>query len=460
MKSESNKLLISTVKKLLHRHGKAQLQNIIDRTHPADLALVLNFLTRAERREFFGLCKDPELAASLLCEVEQGVLRELLEQIEDRRLVRLLELMSSDDTADVLAAIEDEARKELLLTMMRRDELVTTQSLLGFHPESAGGLMVPDYFALEEQTTAGEAVRRLQEDAGRTEMVFYIYVVNTHNHLVGVTSLRELVLARPETPLAEFVTSEVIRVHVDTDQEEVARLIARYNLVALPVVDEGNVLVGVVTVDDIIDVIRAEATEDILLMAGAGEDRVEGYGSITSSLRARLPWLMPGFAGGLLAMLVIRAHELHLIRVAALAMFLPIMMIMGGNVGTQSSTIVTRGLALGRAPFAELGRVVVSELAVGVFAGLLYGALMGLITRVVFAGSTALLVTGVTRFSLAVSVSLASAMALAAFLGALIPMVFSRVNIDPAIATGPFVTTLVDVISIVAYLVIASSILA
>lgn len=455
MKSEANKLLVSTVKKLIHRRGMAQLEKIVGRTHHADLAYVFNFLTRQERLEFFTVFEEHgEVAARMLSEVEPPVLSGFLDEIDERQIIALLELMSPDDAADVLELIEDEERKELLLTMMHREEFSTTQSLLEFDPESAGGLMVPDFFALDELTTAREAIRQLQEDAGRTEVVFYLYVINEHGHLVGVTSLRELVLAKPETPIKSFMITDIIRVKVDTDQEEVARLIARYNLVALPVVDGNNHLVGVVTVDDIIDVIRLEATEDMMLMAGAGDQQVENLRiSPLSAARARAPWLLPSFIGGICTLILLWSAEDKIKTFPLIAAIFPVVMMVSGNVGTQSAAIITRGLALGRRDFVVLGKVVLGELLVGALLGLFWGGVLGVGSYLVFgAGEGRAL-----YLALEIGLAMLSSMTLAAALGALMPMLFSRLGLDPAVATGPLVATIVDVVAVAICLTLLSA---
>jgi magnesium transporter len=447
MKSEANKLLVSTIKKLLHRRASPQLHKVIDRSHSADLAYAVNLLTRGERRVFFEFIEDVDKAAEVVTEVEPRVQSELLDMLTDSQILKLVGVWSSDDTADILSSMEEE-RRELLLTMMQRDELATTQSLMGYDPETAGGLMVPEFFALEETTTAREAIAELQEDAGRTEMVFYLYVVNEHGHLVGVTSLRELVLARPGRPLGEFMISEVVRVELETDQEEVARLIARYNLVALPVVDANNHLRGVVTVDDIIDVIRSEATEDMMLMAGAGDQSIDEYGSLLAGLRARLPWLLPSLIGGVGAGAALVFAQDQVTRLAPLVAFVPLVMTLGGNISNQSAAIVTRGLALGRADFKRLGRVLLSELAVGLGAGVVYGAVIAAVAWAVFGADADVLSAGVGPFVGVVAASLAVSLSVAAAVGALIPMVFSRLGLDPALATGPLVIPAVDVLGL------------
>ncbi len=434
----------------------AQVRRLVAKSHPADIALVFPSLTPSQRRAVFEQISGDERAAEVLAELEAPVLDELVEGLDDHRLARLVERMASDDAADILQWIDDD-RKERLLGEFSLAEQSEAESLIGYDPESAGGLMSTEVFALSEETTAGDAIQQLQSEAEQTDVVFYLYVVNSHGHLVGVMSLRELVRASKERPIGELMISDVIRVTVDQDQEEVARLVARYNLLALPVVDANNRLVGVVTVDDIIDVIRHEATEDIMKMAGAGED-VSPHDSPIVGFRARLPWSLPSFIAGILGVAVVSYFEEQLLTLIPLAAMIPMLMGMAGNVGTQSSTIVTRWLAIGRLEFVQIGKIISRELFIGFGVGLLYGALAGLFVTFFFAGHPAIQ-PSIVEFSIVTGGALAAAMALAAILGASAPLVFERMGLDPAIATGPFVTTTIDVLAVWLYLGLAAALL-
>lgn len=434
----------------------AQVRRLVGKSHPADIALVFPSLTPSQRRVVFEQIDAPERAAGVLIELEAPVLDELLGSLEDRRLARLVELMPSDDAADILQWLDDD-RKQRLLDFLTLEEQSEAESLIGYDPETAGGLMSTEVFALPEETTAGDAIRQLQSEADQTDIVFYLYVVNSHGHLVGVMSLRELVRASKERPIRELMITEVIRVSVDQDQEDVARLVARYNLLALPVVDANNRLVGVVTVDDIIDVIRHEATEDIMKMAGAGED-LSPHDSPLAGFRARLPWSLPAFIAGILGVFVVSYFEEQLLALIPLAAMIPMLMGMAGNVGTQSSTTVTRWLAIGRLEFVQIGRIISRELFIGFGVGLLYGALAGLFVGLFFAGHPAIETT-ILEFSVVTGAALSASMALAAVLGASAPIVFERSGLDPAIATGPFVTTTIDVLAVWLYLGLAAALL-
>lgn len=454
MKQDSNQLLASSLRRMVRTEHRTQVRRILAKSHPADIAAVFPSMTPAERLQVFEQIKDPAIAGEVLTELEPGMLSDFLGRLSDERLAALIETMPSDDTADMLVGL-DEDRKDRLMALLSLDEQSEAESLIGYHPETAGGLMSTEVFALPEETTAGEAIRSLQSDSDNAEVVFYLYVINDHQHLVGVMSLRELVRARKTLPIRDLMIHEVIRVSVDQDQEEVARLVARYNLLAIPVVDPNNRLVGVVTVDDIIDVIRHEATEDIMKMAGAGED-LSPHESPLVGLRARLPWLVPSFIAGILGILIVSFYQDDLLRVIGLAALIPMLMGLAGNVGTQSSAIVTRWLSVGHLEFVDVGRLLGRELAIGTVIGLIYGGLTA-----AFVGAYFGVQGGVEplHFALVTGGAVAAAMLLATALGGAAPLVFEKVGLDPAVASGPFVTTSIDVLAVWLYLAMAAALL-
>ena len=355
-------------------------------------------------------------------------------------IVEILESMPADDVADILGRLPED-RSQDILDKMKKAESEEVEDLLRYDDDTAGGIMVPDFIALKENVTAREAIESLQKEHSDVEMAFYLYVVDEYGKLVGVSSLRQLVVVAPDTSLKEFMSTDVFSVRTDMDQEEVARIVARYDILAVPVVDDANRLVGVVTVDDVIDILRKEATEDILKMAGAGGEFVETK-SIFKSTRIRLPWLFASCVGGLFAFFIIGKFESSILKYAYLAAFIPVIMGMGGNIGTQSSTIVVRGLATGRLNVRDIWSVVLKELSIGVILGLVYGILIGSVAQLRY-----------SMAALAISVALAvvSSMSIAALVGSLVPMAFARINIDPAVATVPFVTTAIDIISVFFY---------
>jgi magnesium transporter len=297
------------------------------------------------------------------------------------------------------------------------------------------------------------AIQSIQKDYHDVEMPFYIYVVDENYKLLGVISLRQLVVEKPDAPLKEIMATDIFSVRTDVDQEEVARIVARYDILAVPVIDETHKLVGIVTVDDVIDIIRLEATEDMLKMAGAGDDFVETQ-TVLRSTRTRLPWLFAACLGGIFAVFIISRFEASLQKLAYLAAFIPVIMGMGGNIGTQSSTIVVRGLATGRLHIDDLWNVVLKELSTGVILGLVYGLFIGIVAQAVFYETQS---SG--AFAISVGLAVLISMSIAALVGSLVPMLLARINIDPAVATGPFVTTAIDIASVFFYFTIATTLL-
>ncbi|MGB9441948.1 MAG: magnesium transporter [Desulfobacterales bacterium] len=448
MPIDSNKILVDSVKRLLRRGAISHLTKIVNKTHGADLSVLFRSLSRDQQRRLFDMIADVEQKGIMFSELEEDIFQDLIEDMPVEAIVEILESMSADDVADIIGRLP-ESRSQDILDKMKKAESEEVEDLLQYDDDTAGGIMVPDFIALKEDVTAREAIESLQKEHSDVEMAFYLYVVDEYGKLVGVSSLRQLVVVAPETPLKEFMSTDVFSVQTDMDQEEVARIVARYDILAVPVVDDSNRLVGVVTVDDVLDILRKEATEDILKMAGVGEEFVETK-SILKSTRIRLPWLFASCIGGLFAFFIIGKFESSILKYAYLAAFIPVIMGMGGNIGTQSSTIVVRGLATGRLNVRDIWSVVLKELSIGVILGLVYGALIGSVAQLRY-----------SMMALAISVALAviSSMSIAALVGSLVPMAFARINIDPAVATGPFVTTAIDIISVFFYFKIATTLL-
>ena len=448
MPSDRNRILVDSVKRLLRRGAMSHLGKIVNKTHAADLSVLFRSLSLAEQRTLFNMIADVEQKGILFSELDEDTFHDLIEDMRFEDIVRILESMPADDVADIIGRLPEEKSKTIL-EKMKRSESEEVAGLLRYEDDSAGGIMVPDFIALKEDVTARQAVESLQKEHSDVEMPFYLYVVDEYEKLVGVSSLRQLVLVPPETRLKDIMATDVVSVQTDMDQEEVARIVARYDFLAVPVVDGAHRLVGIVTVDDVIDIIRKEATEDILKMAGAGEEFVETK-SILKSTRIRLPWLFASCIGGIVAFLIIGKFEHSLTKFAYLAAFIPVIMGMGGNIGTQSSTIVVRGLATGRLSIRDIGPVVFKELAIGLILGLVYGLLIGSVAHFRYS---------MVPLAVAVSLAVISSMSIAALVGSLVPMGFARINIDPAVATGPFVTTAIDILSVSFYFLIATTLL-
>ncbi len=448
MSSDRNRILLESIKRLLRRGAAIHLGKIVNKTHAADLSVVFRSLSLAQQHELFGLIIDVEQKGILFSELDEDTFQDLIEDMKLEDTVRILESMPADDVADIIGRLPEE-KSQTILDKMKTAESEEVEGLLRYEDDTAGGIMVPDFIALREDVTARQAIESLQTEHSDVEMAFYLYVVDEYGKLVGVSSLRQLVVVPPETPLKEFMTTDVFSVQTDMDQEEVAKLVARYDILAVPVVDGSNRLVGIVTVDDVIDILRKEATEDILKMAGAGEEFVETK-SILKSTRIRLPWLFASCMGGIFAFFIIGEFESSLSKFTYLAAFIPVIMGMGGNIGTQSSTIVVRGLATGRIHVRDIWSVVLKELSIGIILGLVYGLLIGFVAQFRYS---------MEALALSVSLAVICSMSIAALVGSLVPMGFARINIDPAVATGPLVTTSIDIISVFFYFLIATTLL-
>jgi len=448
MSTDRNRILVDSIKRLLRRGAASHLGKIVNKTHAADLSVVFRSLSLAQQLKLFGLISDVEQKGVLFSELDEDTFQDLIEDMKIEDIVKILESMPADDVADIIGRLPEQT-SQTILDKMKKAESEEVEDLLRYGDDTAGGIMVPDFISLREDVTAREAIESLQTEHSDVEMAFYLYVVDDYGKLVGVSSLRQLVVVSPETPLKEFMTTDVFSVQTDMDQEEVARLVARYDILAVPVVDGSNRLMGIVTVDDVIDILRKEATEDILKMAGAGEEFVETK-SIFKSTRIRLPWLFASCLGGLFAFFIIGEYESSLSKIAYLAAFIPVIMGMGGNIGTQSSTIVVRGLATGRIHARDIWSVVFKELSIGLILGLVYGLLIGSVAQFRYS---------IEALALSVALAVICSMSVAALVGSLVPMGFARINIDPAVATGPLVTTAIDIISVFFYFLIATTLL-
>jgi len=443
-------LLRDTFRRLLNRRAKTNLIKLIDKTHPADLAVIYRFFTDTDQDYLFNLMSNNEYTAEFLSELDDSILKDLLEDISPEQLVPIIRIASSDDQTTILNALPEDKSKTII-DSLHTDEQVEIEEMLAYPEDSAGSMMSTDVFTLNEELTVGEAIKDLQnqEDA---EMVFYLYVTDNDNHLAGVISLRALVTTSASTKLKNIMISSVQYVRAETDQEEVAKIVSHYNLLAVPVVDSDDEILGIVTVDDVVDVIREEATEDFLQMAGAGKDREILLKSSWGNARARLPWLFASWIGGVVAILIIGYFETMLTSIVALAAFIPVIIGMGGNIGTQSSTIVVRGIATGRIDFSGDLKLILKELSVGLILGGLYGLLLGTLAYFFFKDAPA-------TFGLVVGLSICSSMVIATSIGTMVPLFLRKLDVDPAIATGPFVTTTIDIIGVGIYFLIASALL-
>lgn len=444
-------VILETIRRLNRRHAVDNILKLVRKTHPADIAWVFQHLTPEERQNIFNVIAQTEHIGVFISELDESIMLELVGSLTPIFMVEVLKNMASDDAVDILDALPSDFANEIRQLMARRDR-EEVDGLLQYHPETAGGLMSPDFMAIDAELSVGDAIKKVQERSEEKEMSFYLYLVSGDRQLAGVVSLRELLMHPPYRILKNIMNSKVLSVTTDTDQEEVAHIVSKYNILAVPVVDSTNKIEGIVTVDDVIDVIRKEASEDFLQMAGAGKDEEILYKSTVQNALIRAPWLFASWLGGIVTVCIVTYFQPEIQKVVALAAFMPIVMGMGGNIATQSSTIVVRGMATGKVNMQEIGKVIFKEMRVGLILGAFYGICLGLVAYFGYPGPA--------RLGAVVGISVFLAMLNAATVGTFFPLTMRRLGVDAAIATGPFVTTTCDILGVITYFAIAKVILA
>jgi magnesium transporter len=443
-------VLLDSIGRLVRRGAISHALNILEKLRPVEVAAVLRALSQRERAATFAALsrRDPAKAAEALTELGREIAVGLLAPLEVDEVLPLFREISSDDAALLLGELPDPVRDELL-ARMQADHATDVQELLTFDTETAGRIMTPDFFALHEDVTVSEAISALQRRSEEFELSYYLYVVDERNHLLGVVSMRQLLLSTPSTPLKKIMSTDVIRVRTSADQEEVARLVANYNLIALPVVDDENKLVGIVTVDDIIDVMREEASEDILALAGVeAEDRA--LGGAVNSVRRRLPWLLMSLGTSLLAAAVVNAFRGSLEAAIALAVLIPVVTAMGDDAATQTLAVVVRGIQLGEVSWERGLGVLLKEGFVGLANGAAVGAAAALAVGVWFRSA---------RLALVIGAALALTTLAGCVLGTLVPLLLKRFRVDPALASSLFVVTLTTILGLLLYLLLGRELL-
>jgi magnesium transporter len=416
-------------------------ERLLSRMRPADRGPVLSGLTPPEIRTVMDLLFQKRRAASTLKELPPELLPQIFDAIGDERLAQIMARLELDDRVEVSDELDEERRERVigLLPEGARSELRMAEV---YPPSSAGRVMTTRFIALHEDMTAQQAIDRLRETGDTLESILYLYVVDEKGALRGVVPIRRLVTSSADKRCGELMVKDPASVRVDADQEQAAQLVSRYNLLAIPVVNEEQHLLGVITVDDVIEVIEEEATEDMYLLAGLSEeDRV--FSPASRAVRRRLPWLLINLGTAFLAASVVGFFQATLERLVALAFFMPVVAGMGGNTGIQSLTVITRAIALGELAFSSGMRAIAKEVAVALANGVVLGAVSGLVAFIWQDNA----VLGVALF-LAMIVT----MGVAGVMGAAVPLLLKAVRQDPAVASGVIVTTFTDVVGFATFL--------
>jgi len=442
MQFELTREYIEELKKLIDiRDDAAALMQIKD-LHPADIAEIFNELEPDESTYLYNLL-DSEKSADVLVELGEDEREQFIEEMPGEMIARkVIDNMESDDAADLLSELSEEKQEEVLQNIEDVEQAVDIVDLLSYDPDSAGGIMAKELIKVNEDWDIARCIREIRRQASEVNEFYYVYVVDEDDMLKGTVSLKKLLISRSTARIKNIVNTGIILVKTDTSSKEVANIMKKYDLVSLPVVDPIGRLVGRITIDDVVDVIKEEAEKDYQLISGITED-VEHTDNIFVLTRARLPWLIIGLTGGILGSRVISMHEQELKISPEMALFFPLIGAMGGNAGVQSSSIVVQGIAAGTIDLQSIAGKLLKELFVALINGSILSGLIFLY-NLLFSDSFALTIT--------VSFALFSVIVFASVFGTFVPLVLQRFNIDPALATGPFITTTNDIIGLSVYL--------
>jgi len=421
------------VRGLAERVGPADWADLIPQLDPNEVAVLLQWLPDEEIPEIFEEL-DPSIAASIL------------RTLSANEAAVVLGGMDPDDAADVVENLPD-ADVDEILVRMRAEDATQIRTLANYEPDTAGGLMTPEYVAVSREARASEAIAAIRRLVDQAETVSYVYVVDAERHLLGVLSLYRLMLSGADTPVVELMAPTTVRVQATADQETAARLLTDRNLLAIPVVDDEDHLLGIITEDDVADVIEAEATEDIERLGGS-QPLIVPYrvASVPLLFRKRIGWLLLLFVAEAYTGTVLRDFQDELAAVVSLSFFIPLLIGTGGNVGSQTVTLIVRAMALGEVSLRDVGWIVFKEVRVGL--------LLGAVMAVVAFGRAAILGVGVD-VGLVVSITILAICLWSATVAAALPLALRRLRIDPAVVSAPLITTLVDGTGLIIYFSIA-----
>jgi magnesium transporter len=440
---------------LIHENSWEQIATELQSWHAADIADLIERAPKDSRDRVFAQLID-DLKPDVLSELETVVETEVIDSLTNAELSEIVEEMDPDDAADVIGDLPDE-RSFKVLDLMDREESEEVRRLLEYAEDSAGGIMTPDVVTMRSDQTVAEAIEAIAY-LEEGEPFVYAYIVNEQEKLIGYIDIWELLRERNrERPLNELCHSEFIAANVNDDQEDVAHLLSQYDLSAIPVIDDDGHIVGRVTVDDAIDVIEEEASEDIFRLAGSDDIELETDSAIRSCM-ARLPWLLVTLFGGIVISLILKQFHTRITSVIILGAFVPAVLAMGGNTGIQASTLVVRTIALRGLQGRSITKLLLREILVGAIMGSICGVCIGiwallLLMRTPDPSFSAM------RLASIVAVALFAAMSFAAVFGAMVPILLNKVRIDPAVASGPFVTITNDVAALLIYFAVTLALL-
>ncbi len=444
---EINSQFLSELSNFISNNSDKKVQSLICDLHIADIAEIIEELSIKQASYLFQLI-DEERSAQILIEIEDEKREHILSTLSSKEIAnKVIENLESDDATDVLSELPKEQKEEVLSLIEDDEHASDIEDLLNYPEDTAGGLMAKELIKVNENWTTIRCLKEMRKQSSEVKEVHAIYVVDNHEKLVGTLSLKRLLLTETKILINEIANYDIVSVIATEDDEEVANIMNKYDLIVMPVIDEKGVLLGRITIDDVMDVVKEEAEKDYQMASGITED-VESSDSIWQLTRARLPWLLIGLIGGLLGAKVIGIFEIE--KNIELAFFIPLIAAMGGNIGVQSAAIVVQGLANESIKVNTILSKLVKELGVAF--------LNGIICSTIIFGATFVLNYPID-LSLTVSLSLFSVIIFAALFGTFVPLTLNKYKIDPALATGPFITTVNDILGLVIYFLVGQSIL-
>ncbi|MBW6536989.1 MAG: magnesium transporter [Mariniphaga sp.] len=441
MEFEITREYIDRLKNLIEEKNAEELKATMEPLHPADIAEVMDDLNIDEAKYLY-LLLDGEKASDVLIEIPEQDRKRFLRVLPSELIAsKFIEYMDSDDAADVMADLDEEQKQEVLKEIEDTEQAGDIVDLLEYEEDSAGGIMAKELVSVNENWTVATCLKEISKQAEEVDEIYYIYVTDDQQRLKGVLSLKKLILNSTNTKISNLYEPDVKSVRTNTRQEEVAEIMDKYDLVAIPVVDDIGRLKGRITFDDVIDFVREEAERDYQMISGITGD-VEPDDKPWELIRARFPWLLIGLIGGIMGALVLGNYEAEINHVTELAFFIPLIAAMAGNVGVQSSSIVVQSIASGVKDVSTTGKRLLKELLVAFATASIFAILIFLYNY---------FVAGNINLTLSVSISLFIVMLYASFFGTLIPLLLNKFKIDPALATGPFITTMNDILGLFIY---------
>ncbi|MFT5600765.1 MAG: magnesium transporter [Flavobacteriales bacterium] len=440
MKFELTKAFLEEISTAIEADNSQFVEDQILHLHPADIAEILDEANLEQAQYIYRLMEE-ELASDVLVELDDDVKNQFLASLTNAEIAAQVEMMDTDDAVDFIQDLS-EARKDDILSNLEDIELSSDiATLLAYDEDSAGGLMATEYICADINWTVSEALANLREQALDIDHVYTIYTIDEHRRLKGTLSLKTFLYSDNETLIKDVCNTDFISVKAYAEDWEVANLMEKYDLVVIPVVNEAGILLGRITIDDVVDVMREDAERDMQLATGVSV-KIESRDSPWIITRARLPWLFIGLIGGILGALVIGNYEGQLSKFPQLAFFIPLIAAMGGNIGVQSSALIVQGLANNSLKFDSTYSKIMKEIVVACINGIVLSSCIFLYTLIIGSGYA---------LCLTVSISLFAVIILSGIMGTLVPLVLHKYKIDPALATGPFITTLNDVLGLILY---------